>query len=101
MAILMNFLKETFKECVQNTNNYDHDNDNKVDNTLFNISYPATLVAGQIGFSLHEESVIILIIMMMKTLLMMMKNMMITNDDSCTDPATLVTRSASLFMRNW
>ena len=85
----------------QNPNNYDHDNDNKVDNTLFNISYPATLVAGQIGFSLHEESVIILIIMMMKTLLMMMKNMMITNDDSCTDPATLVTRSASLFMRNW
>jgi hypothetical protein len=28
-----------------------------VDNTLFNISYPATLVAGQIGFSLHEETV--------------------------------------------
>ena len=26
----------------------------KVDNTMFNISYDATLVAGQIGFSLHE-----------------------------------------------
>lgn len=29
----------------------------KVDNTMFNISYEATLVAGQIGFSLHEETV--------------------------------------------
>ena len=28
----------------------------QVDNTMFNISYEATLVAGQIGFSLHEES---------------------------------------------
>ena len=28
----------------------------KVDNTMFNISYQATLVAGQIGFSLHEET---------------------------------------------
>ena len=34
-----------------------HYHDPQVDNTLFNISYPATLVAGQIGFSLHEESV--------------------------------------------
>ena len=28
----------------------------QVDNTMFNISYEATLVAGQIGFSLHEET---------------------------------------------